>query len=338
MRPVREISSKLYREGKYLLREAGHKLGFYNNFYRKARGSRILIYHGICKCDPTRFNPIFLTQKTFENHLKFYKKHFNVISLDDYYDQKFSDEKFNICITFDDGFANNYKYVLPLLEKYQVPAAFFITAIRAAGYDVLWNDFIGIVSKYGPQKLLYKNRPFYKNRFDKYVSAKDGVSLVDKLRKGGFNEKAEMMKLLYDIVPFKSNKADEDYWLQMTTQQIRKLAASPLVTIGSHGYYHNDLVNIKISDSAEELILSKQYIENVIRKKIKCFAFPYGSYTPEVVTAAKGAGYKQLLATDFQNHADRFDTTMRERFTVNPFISTSNQMYATVTRRYENHR
>lgn len=53
-----------------------------------------MIYHGICIDDHTRFNPIFLKLKMFEEHIKFYKKHFNVISLDDYYEQKFSNDKF----------------------------------------------------------------------------------------------------------------------------------------------------------------------------------------------------------------------------------------------------
>src|SRR6185503_7461207 len=214
---------------------------------------------------------------------------------------------------------------------------FFITAIRAAGYDILWNDFLSIVTKYGAENMVYKNKPYKKNQFGNYVSVKDGVSLADKLRSAGFKEKAEMMKLLYGQAPFKSNLSEVDYWLQMTPKEIRKLAASRYVTIGSHGYYHNDLGRIKISDAAEELILSKQYLEGVIRRKIKSFAFPYGSYTPELLEGAKGAGYRQLLAMDFRFAEDRDDPGMRERFTVNPFISTHNQMYATVTRRYENH-
>jgi peptidoglycan/xylan/chitin deacetylase (PgdA/CDA1 family) len=50
--------------------------------------------------------------------------------------------------------------VLPLLNQYKLPATFFVTSIRDTGYDILWNDFLGIVSKYDPSKLLYKNELF----------------------------------------------------------------------------------------------------------------------------------------------------------------------------------
>ena len=75
MEILNKIGSKLGRETKYLLRDVKHRLGLYDNFYTEVSGSRIVIYHGICKEDHNRFNPIFLTQTTFEQHLKLYKKH-----------------------------------------------------------------------------------------------------------------------------------------------------------------------------------------------------------------------------------------------------------------------
>ncbi len=334
---VANLLSKIYREAKYLYRDIGFRMGFYERFLKNARGSRILIYHGICKRDHTRFNPIFLTEKTFEAHLALYKKYCNVVSLSDYYTHSFSKEKFNICITFDDGFANNYKYVLPLLDKYQVPATFFITGIRNAGYDVLWNDFLGILSKYAPQEIYYKAELYYKGKYDKYISAINGVSLVERLRSAGFCEKVEMMDLLYSLVPFKNNTDDKDFWLQMTAGEIKKLAASAWVTIGAHGYYHNDLARIKINDALWELAASKKYLEDLTGKTVISIAFPYGSYNKEVVCASKKAGYEQLLAMDFSSDGDKQDETMRERFTVNPFISPFNQLHATITGRYEQH-
>ncbi|MDP9079245.1 MAG: polysaccharide deacetylase family protein [Bacteroidota bacterium] len=330
-----KIRLKITRKIKYLFRDFKHSLGFYNNFYQSARGSRILVYHGVCQQDHLKFNTLFITKKTFESHLKFYKEHFNIVSLDDYYQQKFSDDKFNICLTFDDGFANNHKYVLPLLEQYQVPATFFITAIQASGYDILWNDFLGIISKYGPAKIIFKGESYLKDPHNKYVSTISGVRLAEKLRLYGFDEKVEIMKEFSHLCPIKHYKNDEDYWRQMTTAQIKELSSSPFVTIGAHGYYHNDLAKIAINDAAEEMILAKQYLENITEKNVNSIAFPYGSYNEAVVAAAKNAGYKQLLATDFFCKADKDKTEMRERLTINPFISVNNQMYATVTGNYE---
>ena len=329
-----KIWSKLSREKTHLLRDFNHRMGLFDSFYSNARGCRIMIYHGICIADHTRFNPIFLTVKTFEEHLQFYKKYFNVVSLDDYYQQKFSNDKFNVCLTFDDGFTNNHKYVLPLLTKYELPATFFITAIRAAGYDILWSDFLSIVSKYGPMDMAYQGKSYHKGKFNKYISKETGISLTEELRNTGFGEKAGAMKTLYPLAPFKKNKGEEDYWLQMTKEQIKELSASPFVTVGSHGYYHNDLARINFEDANKELLLAKEYLEDIIGKPVNSVAFPYGSYSAEIVEKAKQAGYSQLLAMDFKSAADQDDISLRERFTVNPHISTVNQMHATITRKY----
>src|SRR5882672_1193036 len=152
MNTLKKISSIFLRKWNYSWNDLSSLAGLNQQRFQKAMGARIAVYHGICQTDHTRFNSIFLQLKTFEAHLQFYKKYFHVISLDDYYNQRFSKERFNICISFDDGFANNYKYVLPLLNKYQIPAVFFITAIREAGYDILWNDFLVLAQKYGPSK------------------------------------------------------------------------------------------------------------------------------------------------------------------------------------------
>lgn len=330
-----KIRAKLTREFKGLMRDMRYFLCLDKSFYQNARGSRILIYHGICKEDHTRFNPIFLTEKIFEAHLKLYKKHCNVVSLDDFYAGKLSDEKFNVCLTFDDGFANNYKYALPLLEKYQMPATFFITGIANEGDDILWNDFLGIISKYGPKNITYKNKAYHKGRFDQYFSVDDDIALKEELRATDFADKAVMMKDLYWISPFKNREADKDFWLQLTPEQIKQLAQSPFAQIGAHGYYHNDLAKITLCNAFGEMKKVKQYLEALIDKPVNSIAFPYGSYDQQVIDQAKKAGYTQLLAMDFYNAHDAADKTLQERFTANPFISPVNQLYATIARKYD---
>jgi peptidoglycan/xylan/chitin deacetylase (PgdA/CDA1 family) len=332
MNSINRPFARIIREIKYAGRDAAAVLGTNARFFKQARGARILLYHGICLRDHTRFNPIFLTRDMFERHLQLYKKYFNVVSLEEFYSGSFSNTRFNVCITFDDGYANNYKYVVPLLEKYELPATFFITAIREAGYYILWNDFLGIVTRYGPPTLTYDKIEYRKDKLGRYASAEDGVTLVEHLKENGFEKKKRMMELLKDRFPFK--REDEDYWKQMDENEIRSLSGCRFVTIGSHGYFHNRMDNLQIGEAVEELKQSRRYLENLTGKKIDAFAFPYGNYSRILVEEAKNAGYTKLLAMDFHYPEDEHDPALRERFTVNPFISPNNQMYATITRSY----
>jgi peptidoglycan/xylan/chitin deacetylase (PgdA/CDA1 family) len=325
------LISKLSRKLVYANRDFKFFFRLDNNFFEKARGARILIYHGICEHDHTRFNPIFLTKDMFEQQLKLFKKFCNLVTLDEYYGGTFSNDRLNLCLTFDDGFANNVKYALPLLEKYKVPAAFFITAVREAGFNILWNDFLGIVTKYGPAELTYDNVVYRKDHYGRYAS--NGRTLADILKEYGFGKKKEMMEKLQYLFPH--NKEEEDYWLQMTREEIQALSASPFVTIGSHGYYHNRMDKISIDAAIEEMRRSRTFLEEITGKKIKAFAFPYGNYSRRLVEEARKLGYEQLLTMDFHFPEDANDSGLRERLTVNPFISANNQLHASITGQYE---
>ena len=326
---LRNIWRYRYQSRK-IFRDAVFLMGLNRSYFSKARGARIVVYHGICRHDHLRFNTIFLTQKMFESHLKFYKQYFNVISLDEYYRGNFSDDRFNICLTFDDGFANNHKYVLPLLEQYELPAAFFITAVREAGYNILWNDHLSMAYKYGEHKYVFRNEEFLKDHYGKYKSSSTGKFLADLLREKDFEPKIELMQTLK-----LKRQVETDFWLQMTEEEIKELSDSKWVTIGSHGYYHNDLAKIPVASVKDEVSRSKEFLENVTGKEIEALAFPYGSYNKDAIHETKKAGFTKLLAAEFLFPDDVNDLSLRVRLIINPFISTVNQMYATISGNYE---
>lgn len=325
---------KIVRESDSLIRETGGRAGIYNQLYRNASGKRMLVYHGICSKDHTRFSPTFLEQHTFEAHLQFFKKHFQVLSLDEYFENKPSSQ-FRVSLSFDDGFANNLDYVLPLLEQYELPATFFITGAREAGYDILWNDFLNIITKYGPLKLEYKGKLYTKNRFGRYVDG-SGIALAEYLRRADFSSKKEMMEILAPLAGFRNNRDDDEYWRLLNDEEIFRLSQSPWVTIGSHGYYHNDLARIDNKLASQEMMNSRQYLERITGKEIKAIAFPYGSYSSEVRNAAIQAGYGQLLGAEMLLPGDEEKGFIKSRLTVNPFISVHAQMQAIIKGYYAN--
>src|SRR6476620_185360 len=77
------------------------QFGLDRNYFSGKKGERIICYHGVCKSRPYEFNTLFITEKQFESHLKFYKRYFDVVSLDDFYQKKFHDDRFHICLSFD---------------------------------------------------------------------------------------------------------------------------------------------------------------------------------------------------------------------------------------------
>ena len=123
------------------------KIGYAKFLLKNRYGERIIVFHGIDKVGETKFNSRFHSVHFFEKFIQYATTNFNVISLDDFYNKKFKPDTLNLAITFDDGYFNNYKNAVPILEKYGVPATFFITTIPNNS-AFLWPDFIDLVSFY----------------------------------------------------------------------------------------------------------------------------------------------------------------------------------------------
>ncbi len=327
------LSQKAISKSKIIVHDITWNLGLDTDWLRNPRGQRIAVYHGVVNKVYNQFEPIYLSINTFESHLKFYKKYFNIISIEDYYHGNFSKDKFNLCISFDDGYANNFEYVLPLLEKYQIPATFFITGIRDAGYDILWNDFLRMAGKYGPSRLDLQGETYHKNKNWKYINLSNRMPLRNVLRNSGFDLKKQFIEEVKSLLP-DYWKDEKDYWLQMTEEQIKTMCLSPWVNFGSHGYYHNDLTKTSANEAFEELKASKKYIETLIQKEVKAIAFPYGTYNHEIIRLSEKAGYSQLLALDFNSKSDRDILSLKERMVIDPNISVNNQARAFVNGKY----
>lgn len=89
----------------------------------------IIMYHSILK-DPSRSNKYTVTPSVLEEDLKYIKdKGYTTVTITDLisyvYDNKPLPEK-PIVLTFDDGHYNNYGYLFPLLEKYDMKAVISI--------------------------------------------------------------------------------------------------------------------------------------------------------------------------------------------------------------------
>jgi len=84
--------------------------------HRKTPVARFLAFHDIL---PEKV-------KQFDENMYLLKSRTNVISLDQFFKGNLSNKKINTVITFDDGYKSWVTQAVPVLKKYELPAAFFI--------------------------------------------------------------------------------------------------------------------------------------------------------------------------------------------------------------------
>lgn len=78
----------------------------------------------------------------------------------------------------------------------------------------------------------------------------------------------------------------DQQWM-LTKQQIRQMADSGLVNIGSHTLAHGDLTKLDGAALQEEMAGSQWLLEKITGKKITNIAYPFGKFNDAVIAQAK---------------------------------------------------
>ena len=94
----------------------------------------VLVYHSIRAEHAPQTNSIdtgvSLPDLMFEKHMELLSRHFNPVSIDDVLDFVRDDAQLpprSVAVTFDDGYADNFTIARPILNRYGIIAAFYVT-------------------------------------------------------------------------------------------------------------------------------------------------------------------------------------------------------------------
>ena len=96
------------------------------------RPALILLYHRVTSLER---DPQLLAVKpdNFYRQIKYLKKNYNILDIEEFAYFKKDNKGFtknSLILTFDDGYADNYLEALPILEKFNCQAIFFVTTLN----------------------------------------------------------------------------------------------------------------------------------------------------------------------------------------------------------------
>lgn len=92
----------------------------------------------------------------------------------------------------------------------------------------------------------------------------------------------------------------EHYYLPdeqvMSAVQLKSLPE--LITIGSHTMTHRSLVKLPLKAARQEIVGSRQRLEDLLQRPVTLFSFPHGHYSEVLVHQCQDAGYERVFTTE----------------------------------------
>tara|TARA_B100000686_G_C16749580_1_gene951625 strand:- start:659 stop:1606 length:948 start_codon:yes stop_codon:yes gene_type:complete len=238
-------------------------------------GNAILNYHKISPDNNSskENDELSVSESKFRQQLIFLKKNYNLVSLNNLINFEKSN-KFNICITFDDGYKDNLTYALPILKEFNVPATiYFVTKFFENEFSIWWRELEDYIwQNSGNIKFEYEKKKYdisIKDNSEKIRCYGKLVQIIKRL------DKIEQEKFLSALTKTDIRKEYKNEFL--SKEDLKLLNSNPLITIGAHTHNHLSLKNLKKNDCIKEIKKSKEILENLTGRKIDHFSYPYGT-------------------------------------------------------------
>jgi len=216
-------------------------------FFIAKKKVTIVLYH----------NP---TVQTFEKHLIYLKKKYNLIELKDLTDSIYNNTwanipKFPLLITFDDGHKSNFK-LIKLFKKYKVKPTIYLCTKIVSTLKFFWFKIIDDENK----------------EFLKTISQ---------------NKREKILKEKFNFT--KDDKGHTFQRQSLSRNEIKKMIK--YVNFESHSRYHAILPKCSNKESLEEIRKSKYDLKKLLNKEFNHFSFPNGDYSNREIKYLRKLGY-----------------------------------------------
>jgi peptidoglycan/xylan/chitin deacetylase (PgdA/CDA1 family) len=300
-------------------------------------GPTVLFWHRVAHL-PQDPHLLAVTAANFEEQLLALRRHYPVVSLAELAARLSRGRRPEplVVLTFDDGYADNAKTVLPILKRHGLPATFYLAA-----------GFVGTTREYLQDDLerllLFPSRLPDELRLT--IGGKSYVwSLNFPVTTGSMGSAIDTWNITRETDPTPRHRAHREIHgllrlsppaerersldqlrsqcgdpgtarathSAMTWDDARVMGGCELAEVGAHTVNHPWLSSLSLAEQRWEIAESKRILEDKIGQPVASFAYPYGShesYTMETVSLVKDVGFTNAC------------TTSRERigYRTNPF-------------------
>ena len=302
----------------------------------------ITMYHYVRDLEHSRYPNIRgMNINQFREQLEFFDSNFNIICMEELIDSvngEYDLPEKSLLLTFDDGYIDNYTYVLPLLEEYGMQGSFFIPGKTVKEHKLLDVNKVHYVLASADIKYIVKD---LKDSMDYYRGSEYDYPETEALwkdyaLKSRFDDRGTVFvkKMLQAVLPEKlRNEISSElfkkyvgiseskiaYELYMSEDQLRTLKRHGMY-IGIHGYDHYWLSNLPKKKMQEDIEKALLVMDEYIDRGQWVMNYPYGDYNENVIEFVESKGACLGLTTQVKTYDINIDSRFEiPRFDCNDF-------------------
>jgi peptidoglycan/xylan/chitin deacetylase (PgdA/CDA1 family) len=248
---------------------------------RKEYPAVIINYHGFMRPGVKTMEDVPIVRVAIDDfcsQLKFLKRYFSIVTLDTIVknlNEKKLFDKPTIAITVDDGYKDNYDLLFPVLKENGASATIFLVTGFIGTDQKIWTERLLHLITHSKVKELVFEELYPGEEFE--MSSWDGkkhayIRFKHKLKDFSLKKRNEYI----DEISRRLGNPPVNFGPTMLNwDQVREMADAGIV-FGAHTVRHPILSKIPIEEAKEEIVFSKEKIEEELGTMVRHFAYPNG--------------------------------------------------------------
>lgn len=257
----------------------------------------VLVYHRVL-AQPDPLLPSEPCASQFEQTMRWVKRVFNVIPLS----EGVAGLKTGrlparaLCITFDDGYANNESIAAPILARLGLHATFFIATGYLDGGRMFNDTVVETVRGFRGNELDLESLGLGRYPVRDVQERVQAIAvLLESIRE---RPPAERIEVTESAAQAAGVTPTDD--LMMSSTQAAKLARMGFA-LGAHTISHPMLARLSAEEARREIVASKRRVEQLTENRTGLFAYPNGrpnrDYDAATVELVRAAGFDGAVTT-----------------------------------------
>ena len=275
----------------------------------------VLIFHQVLS-QPDFLFPEEMHAGRFDEVCRWLKTWFNVLPLDEAGTRLRAGTlpARSACITFDDGYADNYHVALPILRRHSLTATFFIATGFLDG-GCMWNDtIIESIRACTKHSLDLSTIGLGFHACGSVDEKRAAISaLIDQIKYRQVEQRVLLTEKIAKICRVQLPRN-----LMMSPDEVKAMHRAGM-QIGAHTVSHPILAQLSNDKAREEIQRSKCSLELLLGERVSLFAYPNGKpsedYTVNNVEVVRSLDFDTAVSTQWGASRMGADYFQIRRFT-----------------------